>query len=154
MTNKSFTLTHPDINGGDPVRVLAPSISIAGKKNVTAKPDANGNEIVKVQDQSYENLKFSLQNVKIPSNDDGVDHSLDYDDLITLYTTKYDDTKVALLQITYGNKDNSASVDLTGSEGLTFIYVVMDTFNATIDTSNTVDGYVPSATITFVETKA
>lgn len=153
MGMRKCTLTHPSINSGNPVTVLAPRIQPSGKKNLTHKPDANGGDIVEVQTQSYENMGYQFSSVFVPDNPDGAEHTLDVEDLQVLYTTKYDSTNPIEVSIEFANHTRTESVALKGTDGASPIKMVLSELSISFDTSRSDDTYLPTASFTLVETK-
>ena len=139
----TVTLTHEDINSGNPVTVLCNNIVIGGKKNVISTPDANGDGIVEAQTQSIENFTYVLSGI----NYTGAANTLTWDNVITLYKSKYDGTNYITLNVTYG------STGLKGLEESTDIKVVVESLSLPISTVDTRNAYIPVGTITLRETK-
>ena len=139
----SITLTHEDINSGNPVTVKGARLTISGKKNNVSNPRANGDAMVEVQTQSYENFKYTLNGIHYT----GASGILSWDDVITLYKVKYDGTNPITLNVTYGS-----STILNGLSESTDITVVLDSLSLPIDQTDTRDGYMPIGSLTFVET--
>ena len=150
----TLTLTHPLINSGLPVRVLGGRLTISGKKNVVATPNAylNGTQ-AEVQTESVENLKYVVNGVYF-TNESGV---LTYPMLLELYRRRYGGSGVTgadqaiVLTATYGRPGSTSN--LVSFDGTTTdIDVILESFTFIIDMKDTKDGYIPSCTITFVET--
>lgn len=141
-----ITLTSPLINSGNPVTLKCNQISVAGKKNITHKPNANVSGPVYIQTQSFDNLGIGIQGVHFT----GTSGTLTYDQVMDLYTGAYDNTAATTvtLNVRYG-----VSNYLSGSDGATNIKVVLESFNYPIDATQTRDGYLPIGSLTFRETK-
>ena len=136
-----FTITMPD--GTTTKNIPCSSLQPSGKKNIESKPNANLDGPVEVQTNSYENLKFVLQGVHFT----GEEGDLDYDDVLTLYKSKFTGTNAAKINVTYGTDKI-----LKGLEDSTDIYVVLESFNFPIDMRESKDGYMPVGSLIFVET--
>ena len=136
-------LTHEDINGGDPVKVLASGLTLSGKKHLQLKPNANINGPVEVQTQSFENLTISIQGVHFTGETD----TLDWDDVLTLYQSKYDGTNYIILNVAYGSDDTYVA-GLTGTD----IKCVLETPSLPINMTSSRDGYLPVGTLILRET--
>ena len=137
-------LTNTAINGGTPVRILARSLKISGKKNVTKTPQANGLDYVEVQTNSYENLTYTFTMI----NETGEPNTLTWDNVLAIYKQQFNGNNYSTLNVTYGT-DNV----LNGLSGTTDIKVILEAPSVDIDTSKTKDGYIPSMSLQFVETK-
>lgn len=146
MVTANITLQHTGINSGTAVRILADKVTVAGKKNNTAKPDANGTDHTEVQTNTFENLKYNISGVHY---DTSVANSLQYTDVLILYKEKYNRGNAATLIVTYGN-----STILPNLAGETSgISVILDDFNFPIDVKDSRNGYMPIGTLSFIETK-
>ena len=138
------TIQHADINSGVAVRVKCTGVSVGGKKNNNKTPNANGDDLVYVQTQSYENLTYSISGIHY-TGESGI---LSWADVITLYKAKNTSTNYAVLTVTYGD-----STQLTGLAGTTDIKVALDTLNFPISTIDSKEAYLPVGSLTFTETK-
>ena len=80
------TITHPDINSGNSVRILCNGVTVSGNKNVDSTPNANiGTGPVEVQTQSFENLTYNINGINY-TEESG---TLTWDNVLTLYKSKY-----------------------------------------------------------------
>ena len=144
MTSALALLTHTAVNGGTPVRIMCDSITPSGTKNNNKKPNANGQSMPEVQTQTYENLKYLLGGVHYT----GVANQLAYTDILALYTSKYNGSNAAVLNITYGD-----GLVLPGLSGSTDIDVILDIFSLPISAKDSKNGKLPVGSLTFSETK-
>ena len=126
-------------------RILGQGVTISGTKNNDAKPNANGTDMSQVITQSFENPKYVISNVK----DTGVSGTLTYADVLTLYQMKYDNTNPCTLVITYGTASTVPSITSSTSGAK----VILESYNISYDCSDSKNAYLPSMTLTFVETK-
>ena len=137
-------------------KVLCNSVQISGKKTIDTKPYANFpsvTEPVEVQTLPYENLKIVLQGVKFPATTDNLSDTdlFRYTDLLDYYATKYDGTNGKYtLTVAYGKDTNYTLPGLGSTSG---IPVVVESFSMPIDARDSIKGYLPSASVTLVETK-
>ena len=133
-------------------RVLCKAVSVAGKKQVDSKPNANIDGPVKAQTLAYENLSLSLQGVHLPfTTADLADTTLfHYSDMLTMYKSKYNDTNAYTLIVTFGEDDTNYT--LAGLNTIAGIPVVMESFSAPIDASNSKNAYMVVGNITLRET--
>ncbi len=156
-------LTHPEINSGNPVRVMCQKVTVGGKKNVDSKPNANIDGPVEVQTLAYENLSINLTGVRfmnITTNDlssttanpRNTIQTLTYPHLLTLYKEAYDGTSGTqiVLNVSYGR--NGDITDLVGLSNSANIPVVIESFSLPIDTAATKGGYLPIGNIILRET--
>ncbi len=144
MISASILLTNTAINSGSPVKLLCNGITPSGNKNNVQKPDANGDALVEVQTQSYENLKYTILGLNIT----GQAGTLTYNDILTLYTQKYNGSNYSTLNVTYG--DGSV---LNGLSGSTDIKVIMEgQFNMPFNVTQVKNAAIPKGSITFRET--
>jgi hypothetical protein len=142
----NFTLQHTDINGGTPIEVKANKITVSGKRNLIATPNANlTGSIVEAQTQGMENPKIVINGVHF-TNETG---TLTFEDVLTLYKTPYDGDNPALLTLTYGNGYVVPSI--TGSTS--GIPAVLESYTLPFDANDSRDGYLPVGSMTFIETK-
>ena len=143
MTRPIVTITHEDINGGNPVRVYCRSIAVSGSKNNSQRPTPGRFDKNTVQTVSVENLRFALRGLRI--RDDGFQWS----HWRTLYLSKFDGSNPATLNISYG--DNKKLTGITGDEN---IKVILDSgVDLTLDTGESKDAYLPFGSLIFVETR-
>lgn len=141
-----ITLTSPLINSGNPVTLVCNQITVAGKRNITHKPNANVAGPVYIQTQSFDNLGISISGVHFT----GTSGTLTYAQIMSMYTTAYANTAGTTITL---NARYGLSNYLTGSDGATNIKVVLESFNYPIDATQTRDGYRPIGSLTFRETK-
>ncbi len=120
------------------------NLTISGRKNIKNDPNANGLDKVEVQTQSFNNPIYSVSGI----NFTGEIGTLTMSHLWQLLKLKYDGTNPILLSGTYGN-----GTKLIGINAELEIPVIMDSFNFNISTRDTLNGYMPSGNITFIETK-
>jgi len=137
------TLTHADI--GTDVKVLCNNVLVSGNKNNDSKPDIASDTLTEVQTQSFENPKYVLSNINI-TGDSG---SLTYTHILNLYKLRYIGTNPVVLKIQYGAGTTVPSL----TESTSGINVVLDSFSVNFDTKETKNAYIPTATLTFKETK-
>ena len=138
-----ITITHPDINGGEPLRILGQNVTITYKRNVNS--DTNENEdLTEVQTRHVDNPKLTISNVKL--NQTG---SFDIGHINSLIKLKYGGSKVApVLNVEYdGDKD---LVLLGGTKD---IKVVLETATPVLDVNTSREARVPRCSLTFTETK-
>lgn len=143
-------LTHDNINGGVPVRIICDGIKIGGSKNTDATPEQNiGDNPTQVQTLSPENLIFTLSNVTIYP---GKVNTFQWEHLITLLFHKYTGGNPVILNVTY-NPPNTSTMDLTGMEGASNIRVVLEDFSFNLRGLGVGKDDRLHGTIKFVETK-
>lgn len=142
----NILLTHTAVNGGTPATIICDKVTVSGKKNIIQKPYANGLSLSEVQTKSFENLKYVISGVHLT---DGT-NILDWDDVLALYKASYDGTDAATLNITYGK--TGAEKVLNGLSASTDIKVILETPSLPIDARDSKGGYLPVATLTFIET--
>jgi len=161
MAKAIVKISHPDINSGNPVRIMCNNVSVSGKKNNIVKPNANLGVFAEVQTQSVENLKYTISGidfvpytVSLTDENNVAINPFTYNHMITLYKVKFaglDDATYpqAKLNVIYGNAINLvAGSDLSTTD----IPVVLETPGFNISAQNTDKGYMPNGSITFVET--
>ena len=105
------TITHEDLNSGSPIKVQTKSIKVNGSVNLDAEPSLTGAPPVEVHTQTSENLRYTV--VGTLTNETSPTRTLLWDDLLTLYKTKYNGSNHVTLNITYG--DSTTLKGLTGS---------------------------------------
>lgn len=135
-----LTLTHPEINGGDPVRIMCTSITVQGNKKNSSKPLVNAMKQSEVHTQSIDNLGYNLSNVHYVSGAG----FLTWADVKKLYLMKYDGTNAATLKVVYG--DDTVFTGLTDEED---IKVVLENFSFPINVNDSKHGYMPVGNLTF-----
>jgi hypothetical protein len=140
---KHTSITH-DLDDDDFVTVLGGSVTYSGKKNNSAEPTANGNDIVEVQTQSYDNPLINISNIKLHDTT-----YLNINDIHTLYKARYDGTDPITLKIAYDTTDKIVPGMLTD----TSILVILETFSIVLDARNSDKAYMPVASLSFIETK-
>jgi hypothetical protein len=142
MVNSSLTLTHPDINGGSPVKIRCTSLVVQSQKNNEAKPRLDQMEATEVHTQSINNLAYNATSVHF------IDEAgtLSYSDVLTLLKHKYDGSNPAILNVNYGGKD------LIGMDGTTNIKVILQSYSFPINMTDSRDGYMPTGNLNFIET--
>jgi len=126
-------------------RILGNQVTISGTKNNDSKPNANGTEMSQSITQSFENPKYVISGVKITD----ASGTLTYQDVLTLYAMKYDNTNASTLTVTYGT--SSIVPCLTSSTS--GAKVVLESYNIVYDCTDSKNGYLPIMTLTFTETK-
>lgn len=138
-----ITITHPTINGGEPLRVLGQQVTLSYKRNVNA--DTNENEdLAEVQTRHVENVKITISNVKL--NQSGY---FDIAHINALTKLKYGGGVVApILNVEY---DGDTDLVLLG--GSKDIKVVLEVASPILDVSTSKDSKIPKCSLTFVETK-
>ena len=126
------------------IRVLGQTVTPSGKKNIDVSPSANIDGPVKAQTQSFENLTFQIQGIHYTTDA----NTITYENVLTLYRHKFNNTNPAYLEVTYGDTKT-----LKGSDGTTTkIPVVLETFNFPISVTESKNGYMPVGSLTFKET--
>lgn len=127
------------------VTIKATRVSVAGRKGLEAKPNANIDGPVDVQTQSFENPVYTIS----PVHFTGQANTLTYDHVLTLYRQKNTSSNATKLVVNYG----TSGTLLNSLSQATGIKVVLDSFSLDLDTSDSKDAYMPTATLTFIETK-
>lgn len=141
-------LTHTAINSGTAVRVLCNKITPSGTKNIIAKPNATGEELVEIQTQSFENPVYKIDGIHFTDES----NILTYANILTLYKARYNGSNAITLNVTYGG-DSAKSLVAACDTTSTDISVIMKTYNCPIDVTDSKDGYMPIGSITLQETK-
>jgi len=153
----SVTLKHPYINSGNPVIVLCDNVSVSGKCNIEAKPNARQGtslEPINIQKLSVENLTYSISGIHF-TNQVG---TLTYNDVLCLYKARFatvDDATYPEIELGVVYSSNTLLTGTLVSGTLTtssVINVVLDSFSYPIDTKDSRNGYMPLGTMTFIET--
>jgi len=150
---------------GSPIRILCSGVTVGIKKNNTTKPIENGTDIAEVQTQSFNNPTYSIQGLMLADALSSAEKLkieptktlMTYSHLLELMALAYDGTNAPTLTITYGRADSNRSVtsatlpqwDKTAGP----IPVILDQANVNIDTKDSLEGYFPMGSITFVETR-
>lgn len=141
----SLQIKHTSINGGSYINISSNNVTVGGKKNNIASPNANLNgSIVEVQTQSIENLTYNIPNVHFT----GSSTVLSYADVLTLYRATFDGTNPAYLKVVYGTATSLVGVDGTTVE----IPVILQSFSFPVNVKDSRDGYMPIGNLTFIET--
>ena len=139
------TIQHENINNNEPVRVLCTSVRPSGSKNNSARPTPNRFKKTTVQTVSVEPLRFVLENVII-TNDEG---TLNYNDILSLYNSRFNGSNSAILKVRYGD-----GLKLVGQLGEENIRVVLDSFNVPISVNDAKDARVlRGGSLVFTETR-
>jgi len=137
-------------------KVLCNNVTISGNKNLDVKPNANIDGPVEAQTLAYENLTIVMSGVKFPFTTEYLDDTtmFQYSDLMSMYINPYDGTDAYSLKINLGQLENSPEL-ITGCDltNTTDIKVVLSSWNFPISATNSRNGYIPEATLTFKETK-
>jgi hypothetical protein len=145
MVNPSVTLTSTAFSGSSTRTVRCQSVQVGLKKNNEVKPIDNGTALAYVQTVSYENPRYSIRGVHFT----GETGTLTYADVLALIRLKYGTSSAPTLTVTYGT-----SSTLVGADGTTTaIKVILDSADFPIDTGDSNRGYLPVATLNFIETK-
>jgi len=135
------------------VRIVAQKTVVAGKKNNNAEPNVAKNEMVEVQTQSFDNPKYTINNVYI-INSDTLDTTISYEQFLELLQLEYDgteDTEI-ILNVNYPNYDRTELIALPSLTGSTDIKVVLDTYSVSLDAGDSKDAYLPIGSLVFTET--
>lgn len=128
-------------------RIVYPtSITIGGRKNVLRQPLENGTALARVQTQSYENPTYSLNGVVVDLSNT---NSIQYKDVLSLYTMKYDGTNAPVLRAKYNTNNSITDTDTTTTD----VPIILESYNFPIDMRDSKDGYRPTATLNFVGTR-
>lgn len=129
-------------------RILCQQVTAGGKREVIVDPNANPTYLAYAQTQAVENTVYSLQGVHFT----GASGTLTYADLLTLLKLNYNGTNAPLLTVTYGVGSSTQTLsDFTGST--TGIKVVVKDYTFPINVGDSREGYIPVATINFIETR-
>lgn len=126
-------------------KVPATGVTVGMQGNVFNKPNVNGDSVSVVQTQSFTNPLYTIQGVHFT----GATGTLSYPVLLSMLKHKYDGSNAITLEVQYG--DSSLLVGSDGSS--TLIPVVVKSFNFPIQTTDSVNGYMPIGSITLLETK-
>ncbi len=141
----AITLTSTAFSGSSTRTVLASAVSVGLRKNITVQAPENGDNLGYVQTQSYENPRYAIRGVHFT----GASGTLTYADVLNLIKLKYGDVAAPTLTVTYGTTST-----LVGSDGTsTAIKVILESCDFPIDVSDSKNGYMPVATLNFVETR-
>ncbi len=126
--------------------VSAQSITASGKKNNSVQPLENGTALARVQTQSYDNPRYTMSGVVINLANTS---SIQYSDILELYTMRYDGTNPAKLRVTYNTTSQLTDTDGTTTD----IPVILESYTWPIDMGDSRDGYRPTVTLNFVGTR-
>lgn len=153
MTLPSVTITSSVLSPSTKT-IRCQSVKIGHKRQVTTEPNANSTGVVEAQTQSYENPKYSVQGVFFT----GESNTLTYDDCVLLTKLDFDGSNAPVLTVSYnladsnGNFTNSLQVLSDSAGGTSGVSVVVESFDATVDASDSRGAYRPTASIDFRET--
>jgi len=125
--------------------ILCSQVNVGATRDVVAAPNANPTNLAYAHTQGLENPVISLQGVLF----NGASGVLTYADLVTLLKINYNGSNAPTLSITYGTSTQLTSV----GGGSTSIPVILKSFNFPISTTDSRQGYMPVATLNFVETR-
>jgi hypothetical protein len=142
--NTTIRLVSSAFTGTTNPQVIGDKVTVSGKKNNVVVPNANVSSIVEVQTQSYENPKYIISNVMLT----GSSGILTYPQILQMYRWKYTGTNKIYLTVGYGTASTLVGVDGT----TTSIPVMLDDFSLDISAKDTKSAYLPTASLTFVET--
>lgn len=153
MYPSQVTLTHSSINSGAAVNVLCDSIQVGGKKTIAANPNANMGDQVEVQTVAADNLRYVMRNVHYALASTSLSGStLTYPQMLNLWKLRNVPGQEITMRVTYGKALASTSF-LPGYDGTTqAIKVVLTDFDYPVDVKDSVGGYKPVGSLTFVET--
>lgn len=152
----TVTLTTSDLTPSV-VRILANSVNIGMKKNTSATPIENGTKMAEVQTQSFDNLTYSIQGVKFT----GEAGTLTYDHLLKLLYLSFNSTNAPRLTVLYGKNSGTTLSHMVVSSAVPpvmtptaeSIPVILQSANVNIDAKDSVGGYQPQGSLSFVETR-
>ena len=125
---KKITITHPELNLGNPVRVVATGYTIGGKRNVNADPEENSDDLVEVQDLSIENFIIKISGIR---EENITERTLTYEDVVLLYRQRHVPGNEIFLSIEDKGKE------ITGSKGQYPVKVVFKAFDLNSDAKDT-----------------
>jgi len=138
------TITQASINSGNPITIYCDAVQVSGKRTVEAKPYANIGGPVEAQTLAFENPRYALRGIRFSPDLT----TLTYEQVISLYKLKYNGTNAPVLSVTYGNRT------LKGVNGTsTNIKVILESFDYPVDARDSRDGYLPTGSLVFIETK-
>ena len=143
------TITHPAITGVK--RIYCDTVRPSGKKNLGHDPEANVKGPSEVHTQTYENIKFIIQGIKFTQDSD----ALTWGDVLKLYRAKYNGENPAILNVSYGYGSNERDLFTISPEDveLTDMPCILESFDYPINVRETREGYIPTGSITLMETK-
>ena len=142
MVKTYVSLKHSSLNGGNEIQIYCTKVVIAFNKKNDKTPNNNyGLYPASVQTLGRENVRYTLQNVKLDKG------GLDYATLLDLVALANDGGLT--LKVIYNSKSLTDSSKL-----LTDIPVTIDgSLQLTLDTVESIDSSVPSLSIPLVEVK-
>lgn len=145
-----ITLTSSALTGS-PVRVLCSSVTVGLKKNLSNKPIENGTNLAEINTLSFNNPTYTLNNVKIT----GASGTLTFKNMLELLKLNYDGTNAPTLTITYGPSTTLEHMEADNNLAITAeaIPVILDAGSIVISAEDSRNGYLPMASLTFIETK-
>lgn len=156
----TVTLTHTNINSGNPVRIICSGVNVGYSKTNANNPNANysaDTPVVRVQSQSIANPIYALQNVKLNIGEATVGGQtvLTEELLKDFFVLANDDSDPIILNVTYGSNQTLKSLHKYSSARTANIPVTFDgKMNFNLDVNDSKDAYMPIVTITLVETKS
>jgi hypothetical protein len=124
--------------------LLPGRLQIGLKANTSVNPKPNGTAVTEVQTHSFENPRYTIQNVQLgPGATD-----LTIAQLHAMVKLAFDGTNPIYLRCQYGG-----DVDVVGSDGITTeIPVLLESAPVVIDPTDSKDAYRPVVNLTFTET--
>lgn len=173
-TQKSLvTLTHTDINGGEPVVVICNTVKAGYNKINSANPNANydgDSPIVRVQTKSITNPIYTIGGVKYNTGLKVIEDEVTYDDAVKvdgviynllteelakdLFTLENSDTNPIILNVYYGDGKQMLSLQkYSGSRTADIPVTLNGTLDITLSTDDSKDAYMPLGSIILLETK-
>jgi hypothetical protein len=138
------TITQASINGGNPITIYCDAVQVSGKRVVETKPNANIDGPVEAQTLAFENPKYVLRGIRFSPDLT----TLTYEQVLSLYKLKYTGSNAPTMSVTYGTRTLKA-VDGTSTN----IKVILESFDYPIDARDSANGYLPTGSLVFVETK-
>lgn len=127
--------------------VRCKNVAVGFKRDIVAEPYANGGTMAKVQTQSQENIRYSLQGIHVAGSGES-STILSYADVLTLSKLDFTGANAPKLIVVYGTASS-----LVGYDGATTsIPVVVESFNFVLDAGDSLNGYRPSLNMNLVET--
>jgi hypothetical protein len=141
--------------GGNDYVIYCNQVIVGWRGLNTAKPRANGMQVVEVQTQGFENPTYVLQGVHLINEGLASSGDMTYANLLAMAKNQYTGSNTITFTFTFSNSGTTET--LVGSNGTSPIKVVIDSFSFPIDaTSRYSDGsnqyYIPVGTITLRET--
>jgi len=148
----TVTISSSDLTPTTAIIIKCNQVTVGFKNNNSTKPTANGDDIGEVQTISQNNPTYNLQGVMIT----GEAGTLTYKNILELLNIDFNGTNAPLLTITYGKGSSTTTVpkwSATPSSSTGPIPVILDAGNINFDAKDSVGGYLPTGTLTFVETR-